>query len=252
MSLTHHVHEALNRHDRIALQFSGGKDSSALLWLLRAHWGRLTVYWLNSGDPLPDAAEWIELVRKMVPAFVEVASPKDAVQREYGLPSDLVASESTEFGRFIGSGAAPVQDRLQCCYRSIMEPLHRRMAEDGITLILRGQKSTDPLKPPLVSGMTVDGHELCYPLEKWTDAQVLAYLRNNGLPVLSAYDYGASLPECATCPAWLDERRARFLVEQYPAIAARYRANLRVVAGAAQPTIDRLHSELAMLAALKD
>ena len=35
---------------RVALAFSGGKDSQACLELLRPHLDRVTVYWLNTGS----------------------------------------------------------------------------------------------------------------------------------------------------------------------------------------------------------
>ena len=40
----------LDRHERIALQFSGGKDSLALWGLMRPHLDRVVVYHVDTGD----------------------------------------------------------------------------------------------------------------------------------------------------------------------------------------------------------
>lgn len=43
----------IDRHERVVLFFSGGKDSLTCLLLLRPYWDRLTVCWINTG-----AANW--------------------------------------------------------------------------------------------------------------------------------------------------------------------------------------------------
>ncbi len=40
-------------HERIALECSGGRDSLALVHLLRPELDRITVFWLNTGAAIP-------------------------------------------------------------------------------------------------------------------------------------------------------------------------------------------------------
>jgi len=59
-------------HDKMALQFSGGKDSLALAYLLKPYWGRLTFYHLDTGDLLPEIRDLVALFAAKVPHFVRV------------------------------------------------------------------------------------------------------------------------------------------------------------------------------------
>jgi len=59
----------LDRHGRGALHFSGGKDSLALVYLLRPSWERLTLYHVDTGDLLPEVREIVDMVEGMVPDF---------------------------------------------------------------------------------------------------------------------------------------------------------------------------------------
>lgn len=67
------IESALNRHKKVAVEVSGGRDSLACLYLLRPYWNRFWVYWLNSGDSFPEVVQLMERVRARVPHFVEIA-----------------------------------------------------------------------------------------------------------------------------------------------------------------------------------
>jgi phosphoadenosine phosphosulfate reductase len=59
--------DVIARHERIVLQFSGGKDSLASLQMVRDHWAKITVAWVNSGDVFPETIELMDTVRARVP-----------------------------------------------------------------------------------------------------------------------------------------------------------------------------------------
>src|SRR5213076_1916096 len=124
------MEDVLARHERIALQFSGGKDSLALLYLMRPFWDRLTVYWLDTGDAFPETAALVAEVEAMVPHFVTVHGIQPEVIAEFGLPSDLVPARSTPVGIAATGTGILIQDRYSCCLRSLMLPLHGRMRAD--------------------------------------------------------------------------------------------------------------------------
>lgn len=241
------VFDAFDRHERIAIQFSGGADSTAMLWLLRPLWARATVYWLNTGDNLPEAAAWVSLVRQVVPNFVEVASPREQVIAMHGMPADAVPSVSTPGGRMVGGPVPALQDRLDCCYRSLMLPLHERMIRDRVSLLVRGQKDSDEMKSPIRSGEVIDGFEVLYPLESWSHDDVMAFLRANELPILPVYHHGKNLPDCVTCPAWTDDRRAALLAERHPDLARKYRNNLMTVRAGIAAALANMDAELEQL-----
>lgn len=206
------MQEIIDRHQNIALQLSGGKDSLACLWLMQPHWDRLTVYWCNSGDPFLETVDLMKTVRELVPRFVEIEGQQPAVIEAFGIPSDILPASRTPMG-ISGSGSSetPMQDRYSCCLRSVMMPMHQRMIDDGITLIIRGQKNADRLKGPLRSGQTDGGIEYLFPIEDWSDDQVLKFLREQGVPVPRFYEVLNTAPDCMSCSGYWEEGVSKYL-----------------------------------------
>jgi 3'-phosphoadenosine 5'-phosphosulfate sulfotransferase (PAPS reductase)/FAD synthetase len=224
-----HLQSAFERHQRIAFQFSGGRDSTAALYLLRPLWSRLTVYHLDTGDQFPETRAVVDAVAREVD-IVLVQGDVAGVRREFGLPSDIVPVDNTDIGRMVSGRAVKLQSRYDCCIRSLMAPMHRRMREDGITLLVRGQRDDEYAAPPHRSGQSADGFEVLYPIQHWTGEQVSAYLKDNGLPLAQFYERGARrAPECMGCTAWWDEGRAAYMREHHPAAFDSYRANMKTI-----------------------
>jgi 3'-phosphoadenosine 5'-phosphosulfate sulfotransferase (PAPS reductase)/FAD synthetase len=243
--------EAIARHRRVAFQFSGGKDSTAALFLLRPLWTRMTVYWLNTGDNFPETAAFVRSIAAALPHYVEVPGRVNETIDRFGPPADLIpeAASETAWAMNVGRGAR-LQDRTLCCARSKMAPMHERMLADGITLVVRGQKAADDFRGPLSSG-TVDvatGLEFYYPIERWSDSDVMQYLvQHNLLPPL--YDEGLTRSgDCMRCSAWLGDRRASYLAERHPAAFQDYRQRIFTIARAVQGDVERVLSEAAAVA----
>lgn len=211
------IEQAIKRHERIALQLSGGRDSLACLYLLRPYWNHLTVYWCNTGDAFPETEQVMKLVRNEVPHFVEIEGRQPLVLAEFGLPSDIVPASRTPIG-LAGSGITGplIQDRYSCCARVFMIPMHERMLTDGITLIIRGQRADDKLKAPIQSGHVEHGIEYLFPIEGWSAADVMAYLRKHRLPIPRFYQTLESAPDCMTCSAWWENGVAAYLKQYHP------------------------------------
>lgn len=232
-----------DRHKRIAFEFSGGKDSLAALWLLRGQWDRMHVYWLNAGDAFPETLAVVEWVKTQVPNWTEVRSDVHKVIEEFGLPSDIVPCNSTALGRIIDGDHNPlIQQRYDCCGRTVMKPLHDRVLADGNTGIIRGQKACDKGVP--VKGGTVDGVEIFNPLVNWNDEQVFEYLRANELPVNPVYATMKTTPECMTCSAWWDDGRAAYMKEKHPDAYAKYQSRLEQIRVVIAPMIAAFNDEV--------
>lgn len=208
----------LGRHSRIALQFSGGRDSLACLYLLQPFWDRLTVYWCNTGAAYPETVDQMGRVRAMVPQFVEIAGRQPAVIAQYGLPSDIMPASRTPLGLMVsGTPADMIQDRYSCCARAMMEPTLERMVEDGITLVIRGQRNADALKSPIRSGHVENGVEYLFPIEQWSTQQVMDYLMEQGVALPRFYRQMDSMPDCMTCSAWWETGASAYLKQHHTA-----------------------------------
>lgn len=235
----------ISKHKNIALQLSGGKDSLACLYIMRPYWDRLTVYWLNTGAAFPETIEQMKAIREMVSHFVEIAGRQPEVIVQFGLPSDIVPVNSTPVGvTAAGDGRALIQDRYSCCLRSLMIPMHERMVQDGVTLIIRGQKDSDRLKAPIKSGDVVDGIEYLLPVENWTDADVLSYLKGQGATLPRFYETLRASPDCITCSAYWEEGRASYLKQHHPDAYSEYQQRLNCISSAAAEAIAHFNTEV--------
>lgn len=234
---------ALDRHERIALSLSGGKDSLACLYLLRPHLERITVYHLDTGDLLPEVREIVAEVRAMCPNFVHMQGDVIAWHRAAGLPTDLLPHSAEHLGQMMGEGMRLVS-RYTCCHANLMAPLLKRIMADGNTLMIRGTKRVDMKRLPMASGDVVDGLELLLPLQEWSNAEVFELLRREGAPYCRIYDHVTNAPECARCPAWWGEKRAAYLRQYHPVLYAGYRARLLAVWAEIDPALVNLAAEL--------
>jgi 3'-phosphoadenosine 5'-phosphosulfate sulfotransferase (PAPS reductase)/FAD synthetase len=206
-----------DRHEKVALHVSGGKDSLALLTFMRPWWDKLCVFWLNPGDPFPETLALMARIKTEVPFFAEVRGRQPEIVERDGWPSDVIPQSHTSDGNFIfGETPFKVQSRLSCCYRAMMLPMHERMKELGVTCILRGKRSSEKDKSPSRSGETHDGFELIYPLWNWSENDVLSYLLDNGIDIPESYDYAGHSLDCMSCTAWWGEGLSYFLKAKYP------------------------------------
>lgn len=203
--------DIIAKHERIALQLSGGRDSIACLYLMRPYWDNLTVYWLDTGAAYPETIAMMQQIREMVPNFAVIQGNQPNVIKEFGIPTDIMPVSATPMG-ITGSGKGELmQDRYSCCVRSIMLPMHQRMIDDGITLIIRGQKNSDRFKSTVRSGNVLDGIEFLFPIEDWDTRKVMRYLSDEGAPIPRFYEVLNTMPDCMNCSAWWEEGASKYL-----------------------------------------
>lgn len=218
---------------QVALQFSGGRDSLALLLAMREVWDELTVYHLDTGDAFPETQGLIRRVEEVVPNFVRVQGDALRTRAEGGLPSDLVNVFSPWDQAFTDlNTTARVQSRYACCARAILLPLHNRMIEDGVTLILRGQRENDQVKSSIKDGATVAGVTVAFPLASWSTDQVETFLASTKMPLPPFYAEGAqAAPDCMGCTAWLEYNMLPYLRKHHPERWETVRRDLQTVQG---------------------
>ena len=242
----------LDRHKRICLSVSGGKDSLACAYLLRSHAEQITAYHLDTGDLLPEVMETVEHVRGMYPHFVTVRSDVQGWIKTHGLPTDLMPHSAHPVARWMGEERTVLVPRYDCCHANLMMPLYERIKADGNTLLIRGTKAVDMNRLPFKSGDTPDGIEFWYPLEGWSNADVFAYLRSVDAPICRVYEHVTNAPECSRCSAWWGEKRASYLKQFHPALFDDYRHRMTLVMRELQVPLTNLATEVGDMGGLAD
>lgn len=197
----------LDRHAKIVLQFSGGKDSIACLLLLREHLDRMVVVWMNPGDALPEHRAQMALVRAFCPHFIEVGGDRDAQVAQYGYPVDVLPIRNSVRAQYlIGHDRPRLQSFMECCQENMLIPMQRAMQQMGATLIIRGQKNADASKSPVRSGDVVEGVEYWFPIQEWDDAQVLDFIGDSDL-LPAHFEHGQTSLECWSCTAYMQDHK---------------------------------------------
>lgn len=219
------------RHKRVMLQFSAGKDSAACLWLLQPWWDKLDVVWCCQGNPYEETLEYMAHIENLVPRFLIVRGQQQAWVARHGHPVDVVPLVSTELGAVISreTPAAKLQAYTDCCRHNSWEPMQLVVIQGDYTCVIRGQKQQDCHKSPVTSGQVIDGVEYAFPLEGWSDEQVLDYVGPR-LP----HSYKRGIPsslDCADCTAYVKDNGRRI-------------ADLEVTSPRDYETVVRVHKYL--------
>ena len=200
-----------DQHDKIVLQFSGGKDSLATLYLCRKWWDKMTVVWLNTGAAFPETIAQMEGIKKLVPNFVEINSNQPEWIASNGIPSDVVPILNTILGkRFTPNNRIMIQDWIACCGHNLWLPMQEYIAQSGYTLVIRGQRADEEKTNPIRSGHIENGVEYLFPLEDWTSEQVFEYLRSENIEIPAHYSYMNTSLDCMDCTAHLSENVGKF------------------------------------------
>lgn len=216
------VIEVFSRHKTGILQYSGGKDSTACLYLLREYWPRLTVVWVNTGDAYPETLDRANAVSEEVSKaggnFLEIKSDVIKHNSIFGIPTDLVPADNTPLGKALirDKDSIPLQGRYECCAANIWVPLQNMMVELKPTLIIRGVRHDERYRPSIIKNC--NGIEYYHPIYSWTEDRVLSFLTDIGkLP--RNYKYTKGSLDCMHCTAFwheLEEGKLAYLKEYHP------------------------------------
>lgn len=226
------------------LQFSGGKDSLACLHLLEP-WDDLTVVWVNTGAAFPETIAQMEEIRNLVPRFVELQTAQ-SIESD-GYPVDVLPIASTSIGQLMeGVHGRKFQSRYACCGAALWGPTQRAMREMGVTVVIRGQKSTDERKSNIRSGTVIEGIRYEFPLENWSDQDVIDYLASRGVELPRNYERMTTGLDCWNCTAYLDENAGKldYMKQHHP-------EKHRIVQGVLSDLSQTLHRDLTPLREIK-
>jgi phosphoadenosine phosphosulfate reductase len=214
----------LGKHEHAALQFSGGKDSLALLHLAKPYLDKITVFFADSGAVYPHVVDFVHKTCADLGANLVVVKPPISLfdyHEKFGLPSDIVPVDvSPEMTQILPRKPAQmIQSPLSCCGAMLWAPTFNAIRERGIKLVLRGSKARD--RHTTVPHGFIDefGTEYSSPLWDWTDADVLDLLADKDVPDQYTKGIGDSM-DCWACTAHMGGKYAKakleYAREHYP------------------------------------
>lgn len=173
--------------DRTLLQFSGGKDSMACLFMLLPLGRRLTIHHHNPGAQLPETARQMSALRSWLltfaadqrPGFHQTASDVQNDIVANGTPADVVPVWSTSLGRMIQEpppDAIRVRSTFDCCNANLWQPMMKTAQLLRVDCIVRGQRLVDKQRSPIEDGAKAADITIRFPLGSATDEQLAAFL----------------------------------------------------------------------------
>lgn len=199
-----------SRHEKVALMFSGGKDSIACLHLLEEYLDRTTVIWINTQANFPEINDLMDGVKQLVPRFLEVVTDQPASIKANGYPTDVLPINFTAFGQSCTSiKSIKLRSYVECCNENLWQPAQEMLKDLKFTGVIRGQRLEEDHKSSVPSGYIEDGIEYIFPINDWSEQQVYEYLTEKGVPLDDRLKMTHSSLDCWNCTAYLNSSQER-------------------------------------------
>ncbi|BBD07269.1 phosphoadenosine phosphosulfate reductase family protein [Desulfovibrio ferrophilus] len=171
--------------DGLAVAWTGGKDSTLVLHLVRERLAELA-----PGASL--RAISIDTGCK----FPQVVAFRDALAREWDVQLTIARPE-------VDMAGYPVaHDKAACCHDLKVLPLNRAIKETGIQLLLTGIRADEhPSRAmrPAVEAVAEPAHLRLHPLLHFSEMDVWSFIMDRGLPVCPLYQQGYRSLGCMPC-----------------------------------------------------
>lgn len=225
------------------IQFSGGKDSLALMHMYRGQ-DAVTAVYVDPGDVFPHMRQFVRDTAEALGIPLHIARPSLSVkdwQDRNGLPADVVVWDATPMMAPMTKEKFPAAlvPFSSCCLVNIWQPLMDAVTSFGSKDVIRGSKECDGHVGVADGYVDQDGVTYHSPLWAWSDDDVFAYLKSVGAELPPQYAAGGDSLDCWCCTAYMKHHgaaRFAYLKDHYPdlyAIAKQRLEGVRQTVGAA-------------------
>jgi len=186
------IEAVLSKHKHPVVAFSGGKDSTVVLDLVRKIDSHIPAVFCDTGVEAKSTYEYMDRVDNKV-----VLKPRKTFWEcvdEYGMP------------QLKGKGSTRVN---HCCEWLKDKPMKEFIKKEGIDLVFTGLTSAESRQRMMFlkhygSYMFVKSWNVwkCHPISNWIPDQVWKYIRDNKLDYNNGYDNGMVRCGCQPCTAY--------------------------------------------------
>ncbi len=197
------------RHKKVALLYSGGKDSLACLYLAKEYLDRAYIVWVDTQANFTEIEEAMSALH--LPNMIRVVSDQPTSIKANGYPVDVVPVDYTKRGQKYSNSSKQLllRNYMECCEENIWIPARDAIKELGATAVIRGQRANESHGAPITSGYIEDGIEHILPLETWTHQDVLDFLKEEGVDVSGRLSMAHSSLDCWNCTAYSNHSKER-------------------------------------------
>jgi len=237
---------------QVHVSFSGGKDSTGLLHLVRSVYPDVRAVFCDTGLEFPEIRDFVKTVRDV--DWVKPAMNFRKVIEKYGYP--VVSKEQSRYIHDVRDGNGEATKRLRmtgikrdgtksrcrisekwkylvkapfkisdsCCDVMKKRPLFKYEKEHG-TMPYIGTMASDSMARRAAfqkNGCNAFGtkHPVSKPLSPWREDDIWAYIKKEGVPYCKIYDMGYERTGCMFCAfgAHMDGSPNRFerMAETHP------------------------------------
>ena len=216
--------EVISRHfeefgDKVAVAFSGGKDSEVVLYLCLQVAPDVPVVFNNTGVEYPETVRFVADLAEQWNLNLTVTHPGKSFW-------DCIE----QYGFADGSKARASGSKAPCCYWLKEKPMLMAIRQNGWLGYFSGETASESWRRMIWAR----SRGICFHLKKekvckikpilwWSEDEVWQFIRDNNLPVNGAYARGAYRVGCMPCTAYKswEERMQKVTPKLYQMIKLR-------------------------------